>query len=155
MRYEIDDNKKIALANNPDYLHKVYPLVVELADIIKTPGMSAQSIFAYLLYGSAETWVALKENKPIGFAVFQELGPPHYSSGTCPFVYMQEKDKELIGQLYEKFTDFLIKHKLKYFSYHSQNKKLGEHFKGKLKEHDLETIKSEHLYIGKRKIGGK
>jgi len=154
MRYEMEEDKKIALANNPNYLHKIFPLIVELADIIKTPGMSAQSIFAYLLYGKSETWVALKEKKPIGFAVFQELGPPHYSTGMCPFVYMQEKDQELMDKMYEQFLDFLTNHKLKYFSYHSQNKKLGEHFKAKLKEYELETIKSEYLYIGKRKIGG-
>lgn len=155
MRYEVDENKKIALANNPDYLHKIYPLVVELADILKTPGMSAQSIFAYLLYGNAETWVALKENKPIGFIVFQELGPPNYSTAVCPFIYMQEKDKDLTEQMYEKFADFLSEKKLKYFGYHSQNKKLGEHFKGKWQQYGLDVIKSEYLYIGKRKVGGK
>ena len=153
MRYELDQtDKRIALVNSPDFLHKLFPLVNELADIIKIPGISAQSMFSYLLYSGAETWVALKNNNPIGFVTFQVLGPPYYSTGTWPFFYMQDKDPELTEQMYGKFVEFLQNHKLLYCTFNTQIKKLGEHFKEKLKGFDIEILKVGHVYTGKRII---
>ena len=114
--------------------------------------MSAQSILAYLMYGNAETWVALKGNDPVGVVVFMELGPPYYSTGICPYFYMQDKDQELIKQMYEKFTDFLKQKKLKYWTFNTNIKKLGEHFKEKLKGLDMETMRTGFVYTGRRKI---
>jgi len=152
-------DKQIALINNSDYLQQqVWPLVVELADILKTPGMSAHSLMSYFLYGingGVELWGAIKEGKCIGFTSFHKAAAPYYSTGVWTFVYMKEKDKELTAQLYEKFPEFLKKNNLKYAMYHSQTRKMGEYFKDKLADLDIKTIKSEYVHSAKRNIGGK
>lgn len=151
--------KEIVKINNPDYLQQqVWPLVVELADILKTPGMSAHSLLSYFLYGlngGVELWEAIRDGKCIGFISFHMLAAPYYSTGACTFVYMKEKDEELVQQLYEKFPEFLKKNNLKYFKFHSQTKKMGKYFEGKGLLMGLDTIKSEFIHTGKRKIGGK
>ena len=151
--------KRIALLNDLDYLQRyVGPLIVELADILKQPGVSAHSLMSYFIAGiqsgTLEVWVALKDNKPVGFTSFCVLGWPHYSTGMCNYIFMQEKDAELTEQLYAKFPEFLKKNKLKYFAFHSQTKKLGEHFAQKWQTYGLKVLKTEYLHTGKRKIGG-
>jgi len=150
--------KQIALVNNPDYLQQqIWPLVVELADILKTPGMSAHSLMSYFLYGingSVELWGAIKDGKCIGFTSFHIATAPYYSTGIWSFIYMKEEDEELVNQLYEKFPDFLKKNNLKYAMYHSQTKKLGEYFREKLAILGIKTIKTEYIHSGKRIIKG-
>lgn len=146
--------REIALANNPDFIQQsMWPLIVEFADILKEPNMSAHSIMSYFLYGNIELWAAIKDEKPIGFTCFQMAGPPYYSTGIRNFIFMKEKDEELVRKLYETFSNFLKKNTLKYFMFHSQNKKLGMHFQRELEQFGLETLKSEYIHIGKRKIG--
>jgi len=148
--------KQIVLINNPDYLQQqVWPLVVELADILKTPGMSAHSLMAYFIYSGCEIWGAIKDGKCIGFTSFHIPTAPYYSTGVWSFVYMKEKDEELVTQLYEKFPEFLKKNNLKYAMYHSQTRKMGEYFKEKLESLGIKTIKTEYVHSGKRSIGGK
>jgi len=151
------ENKQIVKVNNPDFLQQsMWPLVVELADILKQPGVTAHSLMAYFLYGisgGVELWAAMKDDNCVGLISFQNLGAPHYSTGACTYFYMKEKDKELTDGMYQKFVDFLRHNKLKYYSFHAQNKKLGMHFKEVIKELGLSTTHNEYLYIGKRKIG--
>jgi len=148
--------KQIALVNNPDYLQQqVWPLVVEFADILKTPGMSAHSLMSYFMYSGCEIWGAIKDGKCIGIISFHIAAAPYYSTGVWSFVYMKDKDKELITQLYEKFPEFLEKNNLKYAMFHSQTKKLGEHFKNILDSLGIKTIKSEYVHSCKRIIGGR
>lgn len=141
--------------NNPDYIQQsMWPLIVEFADILKTPGMSAHSLMTFFLYGNIELWAAIKEGNCIGFICFQEIGAPFYSMGMCNYIYMKEKDPELADQMYEKFINFLEENRLKYFAFHSQDEKLGVHFKKKWKERGLNVKKIEYLYTGIRQIGG-
>lgn len=147
--------KQVALINNSDYLQQqVWPLVVDLSDILKTPGMSAHSLMAYFMYSGCELWGAIKEGKCIGFTSFHIAAAPYYSTGVVSFIYMKEKDEELVNQLYEKFPEFLVKNSLKYAMYHSQTKKMGEHFKDKATDLGIKTIKSEYLHSGKKMLGG-
>ena len=146
--------REIALANNPDFIQQsMWPLIVEFADILKEPNMSAHSIMSYFLYGNIELWAAIKDEKPTGFTCFQIAGPPYYSTGIRNFIFMKEKDEELVQKLYEAFADFLKKNNLKYFMFHSQNKKMGIHLRERLEPFGLETLKSEYIHIGKRRIG--
>jgi len=151
--------KQIALINNPDYLQQqVWPLVVELADILKTPGMSAHSLMSYFLYGinaGVELWGAIKDGKCIGFMSLIVCSAPYYSTGSPTYIYMKEKDEELVNQLYKKFGEFLKKYNLKYFMFSSQSKKLIKHFETKHLEMGLKTLKTQYLCMGKRTIGGK
>ena len=147
--------EELVKVTNVDYIQQsMWPLVVELADIMKTPGMSAHSLMTFLLYGNNELWAAIKNGKCIGFICFQEIGAPFYSMGMCNYIYMKEKDNELTAQMYDKFIEFLSEHSLKYFVFHSQDKKLGTHFKERWKELGLDVEKIEYLYTGKRRIGG-
>lgn len=143
--------RDILLINNLDYIQEsMWPLIVEFADILKEPNMSAHSIMSYFLYGNIELWGAFKNDKQVGFTCFQIAGPPYYSTGVRNFIFMKDKDEELVQKLYEAFADFLKKNKLKYFMFHSQNQKLGMHLRGKLEPFGLETLKSEYIHIGKR-----
>ena len=152
---ENEIKRELVRVNNPDYLQQsMWPLIVELTDILKTPGMSAHSLMTFLLYGTTELWAAIKDGNCIGFICFQEVGAPFYSMGMCNYIYMREKDDELTDRMYEKFIDFLKENSLKYFAFHSQDKKLGTHFKEKWKEQGLDIVKTEYLYTGKRQIGG-
>ena len=148
--------RELVRASNPDYIQQsMWPLIVELADILNDPNISAHSLMAYFLYGEGlEIWAALKNSQLIGFVCFQIAGPPYYSTGVRNFIYMKEKDEELSQQLSDKFEDFLKRHRFKYFMYHSQDKKVGDHFATKLGKIGLERLKSEYIHTGKRKIGG-
>jgi len=153
-----DTKKEIANITNPDYLQQqVWPLMGELADILKTPGLSPFSLMSYLLYGSnagVEIWGAIKDGKCIGFISFHIAAAPYYSTGVCSFFYMKEKDEELVNQLYEKFPEFLKKNNLKYAMFHSQTKKIGEHFKNKWSVLGITMIKTEYIHSGKKVIKG-
>jgi len=147
--------KEVVLINNVDWMHKhLWPLVVELADAIKCPGMSAQSIFAFLLYTtvhrSSEIWGAFKDKQCVGFMVFQEVGPPFYSTGLCCFVYMREIDDTLRKKMSAKFPEFLEKNNLKYFMFQAQNEKMGKYFKTKCTEMGMKVLKDNYIFLGKR-----
>lgn len=134
----------------------MWPLIVEFADIIQQPNMSAHSIIAYFLYGTGmELWAAIKDKRCIGFVCFQIMGPPYYATGTRNFIYMQEKDAELSEKLSAKFSNFLKRNNLKYYMFHSQTEKMGEHFKTKLRLSGLDTLQTEYIHTGKMIMGGK
>lgn len=152
---------QILKVNNPDYIQKeLWPLIVNLADILKTPGTSAHSLMTFLLYGVMnnviELWAAIKENKCLGFVVFQIMNAPYYSMGARNYTYVEktEDKKEIIEQFRAKFADFLKRNNLKYFMYHSKNQRLGDKWKTELSEYGLNVKNEEYLFIGTRKIGG-
>ena len=147
--------KEVILINNVDWMHKyLWPLVVECADAIKVPGMSAQSIFTFLLYSTihhtSEIWGAFKDKQCVGFIVFQGLGPPYYSTALCSFVYMKEIDDTLRKKVAGKFPEFLKKKNLKYFVFQAQNEKAGRYFKTKCAEMGMKVLKDNYIFIGRR-----
>lgn len=144
--------------NNPDYIQsRLWPLIVEFADRLNTPGMTSHSIMSYILYNPGiEMWGAINENnEPIGFIVFQELGPPFVSTGHGGFLYMRDKNRKITDALISKFLDFLKIHRLLYWNFSTHFERLGQHFIKKLKEMEGMTLLSEsYTYQGRRKIGG-
>jgi len=156
-----ENNIQIVKINQPDYIQKVmWPLIVESADRMKKPGMSAHSLMTYFLYGvigkSIELWGAISnDNKCMGFVTFQVLGAPHYSTGLCSYIYINKNaNRKDIYQLFcEQFVDFMKRNSLKYFVFHSQYKRLAEKWKNDLVSYGMNTKNEEYILIGTRKIG--
>jgi len=149
---------QIVQINDVRYIQGVlWPLIVELADRLNTPGITAHSVMAYILYGQGvEVWGAVKEdNEPMGFIVFQQLGPPYVSTGHAGFFYMKDKDSKARDALISKFFDFLKANKLLYWNFSTHFERLAQHFLKKAKEFEEITLLSQsYTYQGRRRIGG-
>lgn len=149
---------EVVLMNDVRYIQaKLWPLIIELADRLNTPGMTPHSIMSYILYSpNIEIWGAIKDdNEPIGFIIFQELGPPYVSTGHAGFLYMKDKNRKMTDSLIAKFLDFLKVRKLLYWNFSTSFERLGQHFIKKLKEMEGMTLLNQsYTYQGRRKIGG-
>jgi len=155
------DDIQILKINNPDFIQKaLWSLIVNLADRMNTPGMSAHSLMTFFVYGvinkTIEIWGAIKDNKCLGFITFQVLHAPYYSMGACNYVYVEKTEfkKEIMQRFVEKFAEFIKSKNLKYVMFHSQYKRLANKWKEDLAQYDIDIKNEEYILIGKRKIGG-
>lgn len=150
---------EVVHVNVMDYIVKVmWPLIVEFYDATKIPGMSPQTIAAYLIkgiqYKTIEIWVGLENNIPIGFAVFHNMDFPYYSTGNFEFFYACKYKRELSDALTEKFLDFHRRHNLKYFGWSTGEEKLAKRFHERAKELGFSIKRESFVFMGKRKMGG-
>ena len=149
---------QIVLINDVRYIqNRLWPLIVQLADRLNMPGMTAHSIMSYVLYNPGiEVWGAIKEdNEPIGFIIFEQLGPPYVSTGYGGFLYMKDKNRKVTDNLIAKFLDFLKTRQLLYWNFSTHFERLGQHFIKKLKDMEGMTfLNQSYIYQGRRKIGG-
>jgi len=126
------DDIQILKINNPDFIQKaLWPLIVNLADRMNTPGTSAHSLMTFFV-------------------------SPYYSMGACNYVYVEKTEykKEIMQRFVEKFANFIKSKNLKYVMYHSQYKRLANKWKEDLAQYDIDIKNEEYILIGKRKIGG-
>jgi len=154
-----ETKRELVKVTNPDYLQQsMWPLIVEFVDIQKTPGISAHSLMTAFLYSlpdaSIELWAAIKDGKCIGFITFQIMGPPYYSTGQAGNWYMQDKDQELISQMYDMHVEFMKRYQLKYWLFGVLPRKLAKKFEVEYGKRGLEFTQKGYTYAGIRKIKG-
>ena len=150
---------EVIYVNQPEYVIRVmWPLIVEFDDTTKMPGMSPHTITAYMIegikYKNIEIWVAIEDGKPIGFAVYQIMGFPYYSTGHFVSFYACKRKREVSDALTLKFLDFMERFNLKYWGYATGTEKLAVRFKERAKEMGFTVKRESFVFMGKRKIGG-
>ena len=139
---------QIILTNNPDYIQsRLWPLVIDFVDIVKTPGMSAHSIMSFMIYATANNtlslYAVLEDSEPKGFICLQELGPPYYSTCHGAMIYLDHVSEETRSKAYKTISNFCKERKLKYFSFETKLKKLADH----LFKHIPELKKTHMSYV--------
>jgi hypothetical protein len=117
--------------NNPLYIAQVAPLIhaffkrVEKNPSVK--GISYESLTSYfqniVQYGGdlAEFHAVLDNDKPIAFAMWRVLGPPHFGVSFCEYIYNSVKSNEPITELCKQFAKFSNDHNTPYFGFMTVN----------------------------------
>lgn len=144
-------DKQVILAKDADDIFCLYPLVKKLVEKMNSPEITTRSLMEFLLSGYVWVFAAIKDKRVIGFITAYIARPPYDATAVFPFIYMDEKDPELVDQLFEAVSAFAKASGVKYFMYHSQSEKLGDYFKALLESQGLTTTRTEYIHFGMRR----
>jgi hypothetical protein len=117
--------------NNPLYIAQVAPLIhAFFKKVEKNPsvkGISYESLTSYFQsiaqYGGelAEFHVVMDDDKPIAFAMWRVLGPPHFGVSFCEYIYNSTNANKPMEALCEKFVEFGENHNTPYYGFMTVN----------------------------------
>jgi hypothetical protein len=120
-------------------------------------GVSYESLITYFTsvvqYGGdmAEFHVVMDDDKPIAFAMWRVLGPPHFGMSYCEYIYSSTTSNEPMRLLCEAFVKYGEKHNTPFYSFVTVNEAVARRLKSISKQFgfDLEDTGLRN-FIGRR-----
>lgn len=125
--------------DNPLYIGQVAPLVYQFFKRVERnpsiKGISYESLTTYftniIQFGGdmSEFHVVIGDNKPVAFAMWRVLGPPHYGVSFCEYIYNITKTSEPMEMLCKEFIKFGEKHNTPYYGFMTVNDAVARRLK--------------------------
>lgn len=144
----------IAKVTNPDFILQLVPHIEDYVKIVGGVGIYASTFTAYLMQtvakggDMAEVWVALKDEKPVGFVRFNVLPLPYISDISIDVFYSWTKNLRVSHKLVTAIVEFAKRHNAKRMHGYCYNERVFNHFKKLLSKHLDFNMEKASLIFG-------
>jgi hypothetical protein len=131
---------------NPLWMEILAPHVKDYFDRVKLPGMSYEALMTFFLNivqlggEAAEFWCAFKDNKPVGFCMWNLMGLPYNGVAHCDQFHVWDDDKRISKMFMAKLMEYATSKRCSYIHAFLINRKVADHFVSMSDELNLAII---------------
>jgi hypothetical protein len=150
---------KAVKITNPMWLGNLGKFIAGFLDKVPVVGISYETLYTYFagtvqhggsmtpmnMRDGREFWVVFKDSKPIAFAHWFVKGPPYIGTVYMDYIFSWNTKKEPVQLLLEKFGEFGVDHRAKYWEADAANERVFSVFKNAADRLGYEVVQTNRI----------